>query len=170
MTPTSPRVARALDRLRVSGERITPAREAVLRVLDEADAADEHLTAERIGARVAELEPAVHRATVYRTLTSLTDAGVLTHVHIGGGATVYHLVTDEPERRGAGATAGAVDPEWAPCGHGHHHAHVQCVACGRVFDVPAGALDSVARQLRDELGFTLDTSHAALLGRCAACS
>lgn len=167
-TPATPRVAHALDRLRETGERITPARQAVLSVLDEADSAEEHLTAEQIGARVAELEPAVHRATVYRTLTALTAAGVLTHVHIGGSATVYHLVADadEAERE----PTGEIDWGTAAYGHGHQHAHVQCAACGRVFDIPPGALDSVARQLRDELGFLLDTSHAALLGTCADCS
>ncbi|NUR82430.1 MAG: transcriptional repressor, partial [Dermatophilaceae bacterium] len=68
-------MARAVERLREVGERLTPARYAVLRVVDAADRTDEHLTAEDIGARVGELEPAVHRATVYRTLTSLVDSG-----------------------------------------------------------------------------------------------
>lgn len=162
----NPRLSTALSRLRARGERVTPAREAVLRVLDEADRAEEHLTAEQIGARVGELEPTVHRATVYRTLTSLTEAGVLSHVHLGGSATVYHLVEAEPEQ----ADTDEIDSGTAAYGHGLHHAHVQCVECGRVLDVPPDALTGVAERLRDELGFTLDTSHAALLGRCAECS
>lgn len=147
----SPRVADAVSRLRSAGERVTPARYAVLRVVDAADLADEHLTAEQIGARVAEVEPAVHRATVYRTLTSLAETGVLSHVHIGGSATVYHLSE--------------------PAVHDHgHHAHVQCHVCGRVLDVPPDVFDGVAQRLLDELGFVLDTGHAALLGTCADCS
>jgi Fur family ferric uptake transcriptional regulator len=140
----------------------------VLQVVDAADRADEHLTAEQIGGRVADLEPSVHRATVYRTLTSLTEAGVLSHVHLGGTATVYHLVPSEAEGQEAG---GATDA--GPAAYGHlsaHHAHVQCVGCGRVLDVPPDALEGVASRLLEELGFTLDTSHAALLGRCADCS
>lgn len=137
-------------------------------MLDSADQADEHLTAEQIGVRVADLEPTVHRATVYRTLTSLTDAGVLSHVHLGGTATVYHLVASEAEEREA---AGGTDAGAAAYGHLHtHHAHVQCVGCGRVLDVPPEALEGVASRLQEELGFILDTSHAALLGRCADCS
>lgn len=164
--PPSPRLTAALDRLRAQGERVTPARRAVLQVIDDADRADEHLTAEQIGARVGSLEPTVHRATVYRTLTSLTDVGVLSHVHLGGTATVYHLVGPEPGRE-ATVDAGAGT---AAYGHGHPHAHVQCVACGKVLDVPPEALDGVAERLLDELGFALDTAHAALLGRCADCS
>jgi len=145
-------VAAAVSHLRSAGERVTPARYAVLRVIDAADLADEHLTAEQIGARVAEAEPSVHRATVYRTLTALVDTGVLSHVHLGGSATVYHLVemTD------------SVEP-------GQAHAHVQCQVCGRVFDVAPELFDDVAVSLRGDLGFVLDTGHAALLGTCHDC-
>ena len=147
-------MAEAVARLRAAGERVTPARYAVLRVVDSADAADEHLTAEQIGARVAEVEPAVHRATVYRTLTALSDIGVLSHVHLGGSAVVYHLAGDETLEPAAAAG----------------HAHVQCHHCGRVFDVPPEAFASVAGRLQETLGFTLDTSHAALLGTCRECA
>ena len=145
-------MAAAVSHLRSAGERVTPARYAVLRVIDAADLADEHLTAEQIGARVADAEPSVHRATVYRTLTALVDTGVLSHVHLGGSATVYHLVemTDSVEQ-------------------GHVHAHVQCQVCGRVFDVAPELFEGVAVSLRSELGFVLDTGHAALLGTCPDC-
>jgi Fur family ferric uptake transcriptional regulator len=152
--PESARVERAVERLRAAGERLTPARYAVLRVVDAADRADEHLTAEDIGARVADLEPAVHRATVYRTLTSLVESRVLSHVHLGGAATVYHLTAA---------------PDTVHLPHGHH-AHVQCHACGRVLDVSPGVFDEVAERLRADLGFVLDTGHAALLGTCRDCA
>lgn len=161
----SPRVLRALAALRRHGERVTPARCAVLRVIDAADRADEHLTAEQVGARVGALEPSIHRATVYRTLTALTDAGLLSHVHLGGSGTVYHLV-DEHDAAYAAGPAPAATAET----HTHDHAHVQCVECGKVVDVPPHVLDGVARRLEAELGFHLDTAHAALLGRCADCA
>ncbi|MFM6848741.1 MAG: Fur family transcriptional regulator [Terrabacter sp.] len=152
--PQSARVAEAVERLRAVGERLTPARYAVLQVVDAADGTDEHLTADDIGARVGELEPAVHRATVYRTLTSLVDSGVLSHVHLGGAATVYHLT----------ARPAAEKPEHAD------HAHVQCHVCGKVMDVAPEVFDDVAARLRDDLGFVLDTGHAALLGTCRDCA
>jgi Fur family ferric uptake transcriptional regulator len=158
--PDSVRVAGAVSRLRSAGERVTPARYAVLRVVDAADLADEHLTAEQIGARVADVEPTVHRATVYRTLTSLVETGVLSHVHLGGAATVYHL-TEAPAGH---------DHDAARHAHLAHHAHVQCHTCGRVLDVPPHTFDAVAAQLREQLGFVLDTGHAALLGTCRECA
>jgi Fur family ferric uptake transcriptional regulator len=144
--------------MRSAGERVTPARYAVLRVVDAADLADEHLTAEQIGTRVAAVEPSVHRATVYRTLTSLVETGVLSHVHLGGSATVYHL--GEVGDTVVGAPAHH---------HEHGHAHVQCHVCGRVLDVAPDVFDEVAARLREDLGFTLDTGHAALLGTCRDC-
>lgn len=167
----SPRVAAALDHLRDDRERLTPARVAVLQVIDAADTADEHLTAEQIGARVAEVEPSVHRATVYRTLTSLTDAGLLSHVHLGGSATVYHLATPprQPARPDGESAAYGIGGQLAPA-HTHGHAHVQCATCGRVQDAPPRLLEDAARQLRDVLGFELDTGHAALLGTCRDCN
>lgn len=156
----SDRVAGAVSRLRSAGERVTAARYAVLRVVDAADRADEHLTAEQIGARVAEAEPAVHRATVYRTLTSLVDTGVLSHVHLGGTATIYHLTEPAPREE---------DQREPRREHPHEHAHVQCHACGRVLDVPPELFDDVRERLRAELGFELDTGHAALLGTCRDC-
>jgi Fur family ferric uptake transcriptional regulator len=159
-TPDPPRVGSAVSRLRAAGERVTTARYAVLRVVDAADRADEHLSAEQIGARVAEVEPAVHRATVYRTLTSLVETGVLSHVHLGGTATIYHLA--EP------ATLEEYQREHRH-EHRHEHAHVQCHVCGRVLDVPADVFDDVRERLHAELGFELDTGHAALLGTCRDC-
>ncbi|GAA1981437.1 transcriptional repressor [Terrabacter lapilli] len=154
----SARVTGAVSRLRSAGERVTAARYAVLRVVDAADRADEHLTAEQIGARVAEAEPAVHRATVYRTLTSLVETGVLSHVHLGGTATIYHLT--EPA---------SLEEDPQPHDHQHEHAHVQCHECGRVLDVPPELFDDVRERLRAELDFELDTGHAALLGTCRDC-
>ena len=162
------RVEATLARLRELGERITPARQAVLRVIDAADRADEHLSAEHIGERVSTLEPSVHRATVYRTLTALTGAGVLTHVHLGSTGTVYHLATRGREAALEASPAAYGKEVRQP--HGHGHAHVQCVVCGRVQDAPSGVLDEAAGALREDLGFELDTSHAALLGRCADCA
>ena len=140
----------AVDDLRRRGERVTPARKAVLEVLN---GTQDHLTAEEIIRRAADRAPGVHRATVYRALSTLGDLDLVTHTHIGGSATVYHL-------------ADLASPaEQAPRGH----AHLQCTSCGVVIDVPAGTLDSVLARLHSELDFRLDAQHAALLGTCGSC-
>lgn len=194
----SPRLANAVAVLRGNRERVTPARYAVLRVIEAADLSAEHLSADAIGARVAELEPRVHRATVYRTLSALTEAGILTHVHLSSTGTVYHLADQLPAAVAYAGVAGVGSGgETAPSGSGVQvddvaaaahlteaagadavgdagqagggHAHVQCIACGLVLDVPPSVLLEAALRLRADLGFALDTSHAALLGRCRDC-
>jgi Fur family ferric uptake transcriptional regulator len=146
----APRVQTALDGLRSRGERVTPARRAVLQVLD---ATADHLTAEEIVARGEQSAPGVHRATVYRALATLGELGLITHTHLGGSAAVYHL-------------AGAPNP--AP-GEPTSHAHLQCTRCLAVIDVPVDALTELAARLEGDVGFELQPEHAALLGLCADC-
>lgn len=137
------RLAAAQSVLRRRHQRVTPARSAVLKVLSEAD---HHLDAAEIVDLAAAAVPGVHRATVYRALSTLCELGVVTHTHVPGAGTVYHLVDAE-----------------AP------HAHLQCSGCGRLFDLPVETLAPLTRTLRDDFGFALEPGHAALLGTCAAC-
>lgn len=139
-------VDRAVGRLRAVGQRVTPARVAVLAVLA---GRNEHRSADDVAAEVEQVAPKVHRATVYRTLETLSAVGLVTHVHMGHGSTAYHL---------AGELSGQA------------HLHARCSRCERVVDLPPDLLDDARRRLTDELGFALDPAHVALSGRCAECS
>ncbi|MCK9925553.1 transcriptional repressor [Frankia sp. AgPm24] len=132
-------------RLRVLGERVTPARRAVLRVL--AETAD-HLCVEDVLARADLIVPGLHRTTVYRAVETLGELGLVTHVHPAHGPVVYHLA--------AGLT-------------GETHLHVRCRRCGAIQDVPADLLDEVAERLARTTGFQLQPDHAALTGVCRTC-
>jgi Fur family transcriptional regulator, ferric uptake regulator len=131
--------------LRSRGERMTTPRLAVLRVLLERPG---HLSAEQIVTAVAEGEPAVHRASVYRALEMLTHIDVVAHVHLGHGGTAYHLATP----------------------HQSAHLHAQCDECGRVIDLPVDALEQATADIGRRTGFQLDPRHVALSGRCADCA
>jgi Fe2+ or Zn2+ uptake regulation protein len=130
--------------LRARGERMTGPRKAVLAVLA---ASGGHLGAEDVVTRVAALDAGVHRASVYRTLDALCGLGVVQHVHIGHGATAYHLVHG-----------------------GDPHVHAQCSSCGAVVDLPPDVLESAGRRMERESGFVLDPTHVALSGTCATCA
>ena len=129
-------------RLNARGERMTKPRLAVLGVLVEDG---RHLSAEEVVSAVAERDPAVHRATVYRTLDALADLGVVQHVHLSHGATAYHLVRDSS------------------------HLHLQCTRCRSIQDVPLDALAAVAGSIASRYGFEVDVGHVALSGTCAGC-
>jgi Fur family ferric uptake transcriptional regulator len=137
-------VERAGSLLRSRGDRMTGPRRAVITALA-ARRGSSHLTPEQVVLAVAQVDPTVHRASVYRALEVLSSLGVVQHVHLGHGTTAYHLA--------------------AP----HEHLHAHCVECGRVIDLPATLLDDVARQVAEQHGFVLDPSHVALSGTCASC-
>jgi Fur family ferric uptake transcriptional regulator len=147
---STPRVQAALGSLRDQHERVTRARQAVIEVLD---STDEHLAADEIVARAEATAPGVHRATVYRALSTLGELGLVTHTHVGGSATVYHLALPAP----TGETT------LLP------HAHLQCSNCQAVIDIPVDALDSLISRVDREVGFQIEPHHAALLGLCADC-
>ena len=148
--PAPSRVLAALTVLRDRGERVTRVRQAVLEVLD---VTDEHLGANEIVRKAEALVPGVHRATVYRALSTLGDLGLVSQTHLGGSAAVYHLALP-PESGNDG------DPS---------HAHLQCTRCHKVIDIGIEMVRPLATELDRSLGFRLEPQHTALLGRCADC-
>jgi Fur family transcriptional regulator, ferric uptake regulator len=135
------RLEQVLCRLRERGGRVTVPRQAIIAALLEAD---DHVTAEALAEVVQGAHPGIHRATIYRTLDTLTDLGVVNHVHLGHGPAVYHLVDDA-----------------------HHH--LVCDHCGAVVELPPDVFDALGRRLAREYGFRLDAHHFALGGRCGNC-
>ena len=96
---------------------------------------------------LAGLVPEVHVSSVYRALATLEEEGVVAHLHLGHGPSIYRLTAD--------ATTDG---------------HVVCEVCGRHEIVPADVFASLAAALRDRHGFVLDTSHFAVVGRCQNCA
>jgi Fur family ferric uptake transcriptional regulator len=143
----------ATDLLRSAGQRVTRPRVALLsRVIA---ASGEHISADVLLDQVADSDPPIHRATVYRTLEGLTNAGVLRHVHLDRGLTAYHL---------------ADLPRTAAAPRRSEHLHAQCSRCGRVTDLPAHVLGDTPERIRRASGFRLDASHVALSGVCRDCA
>jgi Fur family ferric uptake transcriptional regulator len=136
------RVDEILDALRVAGGRVTTGRRAIVNALY--DAGNHHLTAEDVTRVVQTGHPDVHLSTVYRTLESLEEIGIVTRVVLGNGPVVYHLAD-------------------------HVHHHLRCERCGSVIEVPGDLLDPLARRLAADYGFALTEAHLVLTGSCAAC-
>lgn len=130
-----------LEELRQNGKRLTTARRLLLEQLA---GADHHLTVDELTELVQRRHPDVHRATVYRTLETLTDMGMVEHSHIGHGAAVYHL-------------------------RGDLHQHLLCETCGGVTEVPASLFRELERTLSEDYGFVMRPMHFAVVGRCRRC-
>lgn len=142
MVDTADKMVQAL---RDQGLRITAARRAICTIL--ADSHAEHLTAADIFDRAdAIAELSVDQSTVYRTLETLEDSGLVQHTHMGHGALVYHLADDPP------------------------HQHLVCADCGRTMAVPEAELASFFTGITEATGFVPDPSHVALSGLCPECA
>ncbi|WP_040160749.1 Fur family transcriptional regulator [Nigerium massiliense] len=135
-------LARAAADLHARGERMTVPRRAVLQALAESPG---HRTVEEIAAAVAERDPAVARASVYRSIDAFVALGIVAHVHVGHGTTVYHLAADD-------------------------RVYAQCRRCGTLVALPTGVLASAGEAFAEAHGFTLDPTHVALSGVCARCA
>jgi len=126
--------------LRDKGQRITVGRRAVAEIIVDAP----QLSAEEIVTRVQSDHPEVHASTVYRTLETLEEAGLIRHVHLGHGPARWQLA-DDPSH------------------------HLVCEGCGAVQLVPRDRFDGVRDAVEAEFGFAIAFHHFAMTGRCAHC-
>ncbi|MBX3070558.1 MAG: transcriptional repressor [Thermomicrobiales bacterium] len=130
------------NRLRSIGQRATPQRLLVLAAFQDAG---EHLTADEIYARISERSPTVNRSTVYRTLETFRDLGVIAETDLGGGVRRYQLLD-----------------------HERHH-HLVCHDCGDIIDLDDDVLEPIRRAAAERYGFSAEIDHLAIFGRCQFC-
>jgi Fur family transcriptional regulator, ferric uptake regulator len=139
-------VERIGELLRARGLRRMPSRIAVLAVLEPVDG---HLSVADIHQRILEVTPAGTQppdlATVYRTVTTLVEQGVLHALAVEGGVSTYGLA-ERP----------------------HHHA--VCTNCGTIIEVPAQRLSTALEHAIEGSSFTLsEQAGLTLHGLCPDC-
>ncbi|MDE2836063.1 MAG: Fur family transcriptional regulator [Chloroflexota bacterium] len=93
---------------------------------------------------VAEL-PTLGRATVYRTLRLLGNAGVLCKTNLPDGSPRYSL--DDA----------------------HHHHHLVCVGCERIEEFRHPSIERMLRAMKAPVGSELIGHRLELYHRCAGC-
>jgi len=132
------------DRMLAAGQRITPQRDLIAGVLEHAD---RPVGAQELVGTVRSLDPGVGRATVFRTLQSLQDAGIVQHVTLAGNQAGYLLC----------ATAG------------HHH-HLVCQQCGTIEDLAEDEVAPFLTSVQQVHGFVVDHASFTVYGTCAPCT
>jgi Fur family ferric uptake transcriptional regulator len=131
-----------LAALRLSGGRVTTTRRATVETL--LANADRHISAEEIVAAVRARHSDVAESTIYRTLATLEDLGVVAHLHVDHGPATFHL-TD------------------------HEHRHLVCRFCHTIIETPADLYAGLGAELEQRYGFVVEDEHFALSGVCRAC-
>ena len=132
----------AADRLTAAGERVTRQRLLVANALA---AAGRQQTAEQLYGGLRRREPGIGRATVFRTLETLVDAGVARRLELEGH--IYAYVACLPA----------------------HHPHIACTRCGRVEEIDEAYVTPIAQRLERDMGFEIDDARLDFYGRCATC-
>ena len=130
-------------RLRGQGYRLTPQRQLVWEVLR---SAEDHLTAEDIHDRVVRSAPDLNVASVYRTLTLLTELGLAKEVRLGDGPAHWEIAHPDDEFHLVCRVCSGVD---------HHHSEM---------------VEAVRAHLSDEHGFTAEDVDLVVHGVCAGCA
>jgi Fur family ferric uptake transcriptional regulator len=86
------------------------------------------------------------KATVYRTLPLLAEAGILQPAIIAGESKSYETTYGQD-----------------------HHDHLICARCGKVVEFGFEAFEILQREVAGRYGFRLQTHHHELVGTCPEC-
>ncbi len=124
--------------------RETRQKRAVARLLDQTD---EFTSAQDLHARLRATGERIGLATVYSQLRALAGSGEIDSVRAESGETLY--------RR---------------CGSPVHHHHLVCRSCGRTVELDAPDLESAARGLGEEHGFSELEHVVEITGVCPECA
>lgn len=140
------RIERIKKQLHAESYKLTPQREATVRVLLERE--EDHLSAEDIYLLVKEKAPEIGLATVYRTLELLSELKIVDKINFGDGVSRYDLRKE---------------------GAAHFHHHLVCMECGTVEEIVEDLLEDVEKKVEDQWQFQVKDHRLTFHGICHKC-
>ncbi|PIQ82371.1 MAG: transcriptional repressor [Candidatus Omnitrophica bacterium CG11_big_fil_rev_8_21_14_0_20_64_10] len=123
---------------------LTHQREEILQTLMEAQV---HLGMEELYAILRKKDPAIGRATVFRTIKLLQACGLVAEVGAEKGRLKYELKADRP-----------------------HHDHMICVECGRIIEFQSPMMERFQDEAVRRHRFTALWHRHEIFGRCRNCA
>ncbi len=140
------RIDRIKQQLHTHSYKLTPQREATVRVLLEHE--EDHLSAEDVYLLIKEKSPEIGLATVYRTLELLSDLQIIHKLNFGDGVARYEFRTEGAE---------------------HHHHHLVCIHCGSVDEIMEDLLGEVEQKVEQDFTFKILDHRLTFHGICYRC-
>jgi len=131
--------------LKQKGLRLTPEREAILREVF--DTRGEHFDPEELHISLRQKDANVSRASVYRTIPLLIEAGIIEEVERVDKHSHYELT-------------------WGR----EHHDHMLCLGCGKVIEFLSQEMEELQDRLCAEHGFSGQTHTLEIKGYCSKCA
>lgn len=134
---------RLANKMRERGYRVTAQRTIILETIAHMEG---HLSAQQVHAQAAERLPGLNLATVYRTVETMHEAGLVDMLD----------AQSEPMR------FALRDPE-------NPHGHLVCTNCGDVMDLDADLIEKLAKTVAAQTNFEIHRHHLTLQGSCPDC-
>ncbi|TQM25712.1 Fur family transcriptional regulator [Nocardia bhagyanarayanae] len=134
---------KTLDPQKPVGIRSTRQRSAIAALLGDID---EFRSAQELHDELRKRGEGIGLTTVYRTLQSLADAGLVDVLRTDSGESVYRQ-----------------------CSTGHHH-HLVCRHCGRTVEVEGPTVEAWAEAIACDHGFTEVSHTIEVFGTCRSCA
>ncbi len=128
-------------RVKIEDLGLTKQREVVLQVIL---AAEQHPTANEVFDRAKTLLPGISFATVYNSLRFLKNAGHISEISFGNGATRYDRITSR-------------------------HDHAICSNCGKLVDMEIELPEEIVKLAAKFSKFKLESIELTLRGLCPEC-
>jgi Fur family ferric uptake transcriptional regulator len=132
---------RIYDYIETKGLRKTTQRDAII---EAAFSTTEHYTAEELLNMARNIDPAVSRATIYRTLPLLVESGVLKEMDFGKDYKFY-------------------DPNYID--HPNHN-HLICMDCSKIVEFEDVHIDTLETCISKRLGFTPERKTVRIEAHC----
>lgn len=129
--------------LKAKNLRLTPQREAVLRIL--LNGQGRHLTAEDIYDCTRAEYPEIGLATIYRTLELFEELGLVSRLDFGDGGRRYEIALEKD----------------------HHH--LICIDCGEIAEFNENLLAGLQDTIASESGFRILNHSLRFFGYCSRC-
>ena len=129
----------ARNSLRLTQERRT--------ILDEMLQIHGHFDADSLLVHFRRKGRTVSRATLYRTLARLVEAGLVHKIEMAEGQAQYEVIFGR-----------------------HHHDHMICLECGRIVEFESRDIERLQEEICRRKGFKMTGHMHQIRGRCATCT
>jgi Fur family ferric uptake transcriptional regulator len=116
-------------------------------ILGEMARIEGHFEADELLAHFRRRGRRVSRATLYRTLARLVDAGLVHRIEMNQGQARYEMMVGR-----------------------HHHDHMICLDCGRIIEFESREIERLQDEICRRKGFKMTGHMHQIRGRCANCT
>ena len=135
------------EKLKEKGCKLTLQRRSVLDVLIEHGS--EHLSTEEIYGEVKKKYPEIGLATVYRTVQLFEEMGIVDRLNFDDGCSRFELASEDSV---------------------HHHHHLICEKCNRVYEVEDDLLSEIEAEIERVYQFKIHDHNVMFYGVCKECT